>query len=83
MNRLTSSLHNVSVTWTTRISHRPVAWRGGWLGFVDAIGHRLNLPSRLMRPICDLYDIWAGIPKADLIAMDYIAQGKRVPWWLR
>jgi hypothetical protein len=71
---------NVAVTFTTRLAHRPAAFIGGGWGLLDALGHRLHLPSWAMRPICDHYDIAVGIPKEDLIRMDY--QGV-APWWLR
>ena len=79
----TSSVQNVVVTWTCRIAHRPPSMAGGWIGFVDAIGHKLHLPRWIMRPVCDLFDVAVGIPKADLIYMDYTRNGKRTPWWLR
>ena len=50
--------------------------------FLDRWGHRMHLPQAIMRPICDWYDIQvAGIPKDDLIAMDYA--DRKTPWWLR
>ncbi len=79
----TSSAKNVVVTYTARIAHRPAYFMGGWWGVADALGHKLHLPRWAMRPICDHFDIAVGIPKADLVEMDYVRQGRRVPWWLR
>ncbi len=76
----TSTAHNVVLTWTARVVHTPCA---SWLGIADALGHKLHLPRWLMRPVCDLYDIEVGIPKEDLIYMDYTHRGKPTPWWLR
>jgi hypothetical protein len=81
--RTYSAVQNVVVTWTARLAHRPPEFAGGWLGFADALGHKLHLPRWIMRPICDLYDIEVGIPKEDLIRMDYTMKGLRTPWWLR
>lgn len=77
----TSTSSNVTATWTGRFrqSHH---W-AGWIGLVDQIGHMLHLPRWAMKPVCDLYDIRAGIPKADLIYMDYTHCGRKAPWWLR
>ncbi len=83
----TSSSTNVTYTdpfmnwvegWT-----RKIHTRGSWLGLLDTLGHRLGLPAPLMKPVCDWYDIQLGIPKADLIYMDYTHKGKPTPWWLR
>jgi hypothetical protein len=79
-NWTTTSAQNVVATITMRLSHRPAHFAGGWWGFLDALGHRLRLPSRVMRPICDHFDIAVGIPKEDVVRMDY--DGK-APWWLR
>ena len=79
----TSSTANVVFTWTARITHRPASSVAGWWGVADTIGHKLHLPNWLMKPICDHFDIAVGIPKSDLIYMDYTREGKRVPWWLR
>ena len=75
-----SSVQNVVTNWTMRVSHRPAAFVGGWWGFLDALGHKLKLPDLFMRPICDHYDIAVGIPRDDLVAMDYDGNA---PWWLR
>jgi hypothetical protein len=67
-----------NVTWTKvyRRAHRSA----GWWGVFDTLGHQLHLPRLLMKPICDHYDITLGIPRDDIIAMDY---NGRAPWWLR
>lgn len=78
-----SSASNITTTFTARLSHRPAHWTGGWWGLADAVGHKLKLPRRIMRPICDHYDIAVGIPKGDLIAMDYTSRGQATPWWLK
>lgn len=79
----TSRAQTTVTTWTCRIAHRPASFAGGWWGFADALGHWLHLPRWVMRPICDHFDIAVGIPRTDLIEMDYLRRGKRTPWWLR
>lgn len=79
-----SSATSMTVTYTgwARAIHTGYC-DGGWWGIADTIGHRLHLPDWLQRPICDRFEIAVGIPKADLIEMDYTRNGKRTPWWLR
>lgn len=77
----TSSVSNADVTW-----NRGPWWRSsshhlnGWWGVWDTLGHKLKLPKKMQQPICDHYDIAAGIPLDDLVAMDYDGHA---PWWLR
>ena len=48
---------------------------------VDKWGHRLHIPKRIMRPVCDMYELSLGI-YLEQITPDY-ADRKRLPWWLR
>lgn len=77
-----SNLSNVQITYTgwRRRLHRASA--DGWWGILDALGHELHLPRWLQHPICDRFEIAVGIPREDLIRMDYTSKGKRTPWWL-
>lgn len=80
----TSGVSNVSISWgRLRTRHLPSAF--GWWGIFDALGHKLGVPQffgplPLMRIVCDHYEIAAGIPREDLVEMDYKG---RAPWWLR
>ncbi len=47
--------------------------------FIDGMGHKIRLPKKIMRIICDRYEVSIGISKEDIIDMDY--DGKK-PWWL-
>lgn len=78
-----SSTSNVSITWTQWSRRLHCGYQDGWWGVVDALGHLLHLPVWLQRPLCDRFEIAIGIPKDDLIEMDYARNGKSTPWWLR
>lgn len=78
----TSTASNLAMTWATNWCRH--SWQScGWWGIFDQVGHNLHLPRWLQRPLCDRYEIAAGIPREDLIEMDYTRNGKRTPWWLR
>lgn len=78
-NVTSSSTQNITctMTWRQRLAHPTY---GGWWGVLDRLGHQLHLPNVIQRIICDRYEIAVGIPREDLIEMDYKG---RAPWWLR
>lgn len=78
-NSYTSSASNTTLSWARiRRIHLPAP--GGWWAVADALVHRLHVPRKFARPVCDRYEIAVGIPRRDLITMDY---GGKAPWWLR
>jgi len=76
-----TSFSNTTLSWTSLIrQRRHLPTHGGWWGVADAVVHALKLPRAITRPVCDHYEIAAGIPKSDLIEMGYKGVA---PWWLR
>jgi hypothetical protein len=71
-----STTQPITATWTY---HYPRKWRVNWHR-VDDLSHRLPLPRRVQRIICDRFEVYVGIPAADLVRMDYAGH---CPWWLK
>jgi hypothetical protein len=47
---------------------------------LDTLSHRIWLPRKVQRFICDMYELSLGIHPEQL-EMDY--RGQKTPWWIR